>query len=156
MTRIAAREIAVITVYGMDYSDTREELISERLEGGFYGRLAGESELFREPPDEKQAGYIRRVAEGVSVHMAELDAYIEKYAQGWKFSRLPRMGVSVLRVAMFEALYMSGEVPAAAAINAAVEISKHYETPEVTAFINGVLGSFYRAEIEGVPSGALT
>lgn len=148
MTRIAAREIAVITVYGMEYSEAGGDLIEERLNRDFYDRLVGESELFAEPPDEKQAGYIRRVAEGVLEHLTELDGYIEKYAKGWKFTRLPRMAVAVLRVAMFEALYMSSEVPAAAAINAAVEISKHYETPETTAFLNGILGTFYRTEIE--------
>ena len=148
MTRITAREIAVTTVYGMDYGEPGEAVIEERLDRDFYERLSGEGGIFAEPPDEKQAGYIRRVAEGVSGHLSELDGYIEKYSKGWKFSRLPRMTVAVLRVAMFEALYMSAEVPPAAAINAAVEISKHYETPETTAFINGVLGSFYRAEIE--------
>lgn len=149
MTRIAAREVAVITVYGMDYGGAREDIIAERLDEAFYERLKNESELFAEPPDEKQAAYIRRLAEGVSDHLTELDGYIEKYAKGWKFSRLPRMSVAVLRVAMFETLYMSDEIPAAAAINAAVEISKRYETPETTAFINGILGSFYRAERSG-------
>lgn len=146
MTRIVAREIAVITVYEMDYSDAPEALIDERLESAFYERVAGECELFCKAPG-AQADYIRRVSGGVLAHMAELDAYIEKYTKNWKFSRLPRMSVAVLRVALFEALYMSAEVPAAAAINAAVEISKHYDTPEVTAFVNGVLGSFYRDEV---------
>ncbi|MCL2030962.1 MAG: transcription antitermination factor NusB [Oscillospiraceae bacterium] len=148
MTRIAAREMAVITVYGMDYGQACEDVIAERLDKDFYERLSGEGGVFSEPPDERQAEYIRRVAGGVSEHLAELDGYIDQYVRGWKFSRLPRLTVAVLRVAMFEALYMSAEVPSAAALNAAVEISKHYETPETTAFINGVLGSFYRAEIE--------
>ncbi|MDR1736040.1 MAG: transcription antitermination factor NusB [Oscillospiraceae bacterium] len=147
MTRITAREIAVITVYEMDYSDSREDLIAERLESAFYERLRGEDELFAAPPDPKQAEYIRRVTEGVLLHLPELDAYIDKYAVGWKFSRLARISVAIMRVAMFETLYMSAEVPAAAAINAAVEISKKYETSETTAFVNGVLGTFVRSEI---------
>lgn len=146
MTRIVAREIAVITVYEMDYCDAREELIAERLDDAFYERMAGECELLREPPG-TQAVYIRRVTEGVLAHMAELDEYIEKYARNWKFSRLPRMSVAVLRVALFEALYMTAEVPAAAAINAAVDIIKNYESPEIASFVNGVLGSFYREEL---------
>ena len=39
-----------------------------------------------------------------------------------------------------------GYVPNAAAINEAVEIAKNYEPAEVVSFINGILGSFVRAE----------
>ena len=50
-----------------------------------------------------------------------------------------------MRVAMYEILYMPG-VPAAAAINDAVEIAKKYEDEKVVSFINGILGAFVRAE----------
>ncbi len=49
-----------------------------------------------------------------------------------------------MRVAMYEMLYFR-DVPVA--INEAVEIAKHYESPETVKFINGILGSFVRAEI---------
>ena len=48
---------------------------------------------------------------------------------------------------MCEILYMD-DVPNAAAINEAVELAKGYEEPETVAFINGVLGSFVRSEVE--------
>ena len=48
---------------------------------------------------------------------------------------------------MCEILYMD-DVPNAAAINEAVELAKGYEEPETVAFINGVLGSFVRGEVE--------
>ena len=46
---------------------------------------------------------------------------------------------------MYEILYMP-EIPAAAAINDAVEIAKKYEDEKVVSFINGILGAFVRAE----------
>ena len=52
-----------------------------------------------------------------------------------------------MRCAMCEILYMD-DVPNAAAINEAVELAKGYEEPETVAFINGVLGSFVRGEVE--------
>ena len=39
----------------------------------------------------------------------------------------------------------------AAAINEAVEIAKHYESQEVVSFVNGILGSFVRAEFADTP-----
>ena len=42
-------------------------------------------------------------------------------------------------------------IPNSAAINEAVEIAKNYEPAEVVSFINGILGSFVRAEFADTP-----
>ena len=55
-----------------------------------------------------------------------------------------------MRTAMYEVLYME-EIPNAAAINEAVEIAKSYESQDVVACINGILGSFVRAEFADTP-----
>ena len=72
---------------------------------------------------------------------------IEKYARGWRLERISRVAAAIMRCAMCEILYMD-DVPNAAAINEAVELAKGYEEPETVAFINGVLGSFVRGEVE--------
>ena len=87
-------------------------------------------------------------------HGAELDGYIEKYAIGWKFSRIDRVAAAIMRVAMYEILYMP-DIPNAAAINEAVEIAKGYEDPNTVSFINGILGSFLREEVPGVTGDAV-
>ena len=51
----------------------------------------------------------------------------------------------MLRCAICEILYMD-DVPAAAAINEAVELDKGYDEPDVVSFVNGVLGGFMRGE----------
>jgi N utilization substance protein B len=145
MTRVTAREIAVHTVYAFAYTENLAELVEERTGFGFFERLACEDELFSEPPDEESALYIKAVSEGVHAHLAELDSYIEKYSSGWSFSRISRIAIAAMRVCMYEILYRP-DVPDAAAINAAVEICKHYEEQETAAFVNGILGSFHRSE----------
>ena len=52
-----------------------------------------------------------------------------------------------MRVARFEILYMP-DIPPGVAISEAVNIAKDYESPEVVKFINGILGSFLRAEVK--------
>ena len=84
--------------------------------------------------------------QGVGAHGAELDGYIEKYAIGWQFSRMPRVATAIMRVAMYEMLYMP-EIPNRTAINEAVNIAKRYEDEKVVGFINGILGSFLRGEL---------
>ena len=80
-------------------------------------------------------------------HAAELDAYIEQYAKGWRFERISLVASAIMRVAMFEILYMP-DIPHGVAISEAVNIAKGYESPEVVKFINGILGSFLRAEVK--------
>ena len=147
MVRNTAREIAVHLSYELSFTDkTAEELLGQRLTAAAFAELAEEEDLYREAPNAKQAAYIRRLVRGVDEHGAELDGYIEKYAKGWKFSRIPLVASAIMRVAMYEVLYMP-DVPNAAAINEAVEIAKKYETPETVKFINGILGSFSRQEL---------
>lgn len=146
MTRTTAREIAIHLAYELGYSDcSAEEFLDKKLTEEYFASMAEADELYREFPGQEQLGYIRTVIEGVGRHGYELDSDIERYAVGWKFNRIPRVAAAIMRVAMFEILYMP-DVPNGAAINEAVEIAKKYEDDKVVSFINGILGSFVRAE----------
>ncbi|MDD5930975.1 MAG: transcription antitermination factor NusB [Oscillospiraceae bacterium] len=147
MVRNTAREIAIHLSYELSFTDKDvEALLDERLTPETFASLAGEDGIYQEVPNAKQADYIRRLVKGVEEHAAELDGYIAKYAKGWSFARIPLVASAIMRVAMFEILYMP-DVPNGAAINEAVEIAKKYETPETVKFINGILGSFVRQEV---------
>ena len=147
MVRNVAREIAIHLSYELSFTDKSVgELLDERLTAETFSVLAEEDPIYAEAPNAKQADYIRRLVKGVNDHAAELDGYIAKYAKGWSFARIPLVASAIMRVAMYEMLYMP-EIPNGAAINEAVEIAKKYETPETVKFMNGILGSFVRQEI---------
>lgn len=146
MVRNTAREIAIHLSYELSFTDkTVDELLDERLTADTFATLAEEDAIYAETPNAKQSEYIRRLVKGVEKHAAELDGYIAKYAKGWSFARIPLVASAIMRVAMYEILYMP-DIPNGAAINEAVEIAKKYETPETVKFINGILGSFVRQE----------
>jgi N utilization substance protein B len=146
MKRKQAREFAVQLIYTLEFETINPDgAVKDRLE--HLESLSQEDELYAYPPDEVETAYIERIVQGVAEHLAELDAYIEKYAVGWRFGRIPRVAVAVMRVCMFEVLYMH-DVPPKAAMNEAIEIAKKYEPKEVVAFINGIIGSFHKGEIE--------
>ncbi len=148
MTRNTAREIAVHLAYELSFTDlSPEELAEERLSKERFETLTAEDELYAEAPGPTQSEYIRTIVAGVAAHAPELDGYIAKYAKGWSFERIPLVASAIMRVAMYEVLYRE-DIPNGAAINEAVEIAKKYETPETVKFINGILGSFAREEIE--------
>jgi N utilization substance protein B len=146
MTRSNAREIAVHLAFELSFSnETADQLLETAMTRSIFALLGEETPLYAEFPNEKQRGYIETLARGVYLHCAELDEYISRYAIGWEFSRLPRVSIAIMRVAMYEILYMQ-DVPNAAAINEAVELAKHYEDQDMVSFINGILGSFVRRE----------
>lgn len=151
MTRSSAREIAVQMVFALSFGDrSAGEVLESQLDPARFQELAEELPLYAQYPDEKQEGYIRSLVNGVFSHGPELDDYIARYSVGWAFSRISRIAAAIMRTAMYEVLYMP-DIPNAAAINEAVEIAKHYEPQEVVSFINGILGSFSRAEFADTP-----
>lgn len=151
MIRNVAREIAMHLSYELSFTDlSAEELLDQRLSDSHFGSLAPEYEVYGETPGPSQRAYIRKLVGGIAAHGYELDQYIDKYAKGWRFERIPLVAGAIMRLAMYEILYMP-EIPNGAAINEAVEIAKKYESPEVVRFINGILGSFVRSEAAGDP-----
>lgn len=146
MTRTAAREIAFHISFETGLNPMgADELFACVFDPEYYATLRDADPVYAEYPDEAQLDYIRRLTLGVGEHRAELDAYIEKFARGFRIDRISRVAVALMRTAMFEILYMP-EVPDAAAVNEAVELAKKYETAETVKFINGILGSFMREE----------
>ena len=146
MTRRTAREIAMHLSFAtvMNRMDIRE-MLDAFFEPDYFATLCAEDEAYADYPDEKQLAYIRRLAEGVSEHAAELDGYIEKYAKNWEFSRISRVAAAILRIAMYEILYQP-EVPYKVAANEAVELAKTYEGRDIAGFVNGILATFIENE----------
>jgi N utilization substance protein B len=146
MTRSNARELAVHLVYELEFSNgTADELMEEAMTRQTFARIGQEEPLYTQFPNAQQREYIATLVQGVYEHTLELDNYISKYAIGWNISRIPRVVVAILRVCMYEILYMQ-DIPNAAAINEAVELTKRYEEQELASFVNGILGSFVRSE----------
>ena len=90
---------------------------------------------------------VRELVDGVISHADELDAVISKYSKTRAISRISKLNIAILRLALYEALY-DEKTPVNAAISEAIILSKAYTFKEDTSFINGVLGAFSR-ELEG-------
>lgn len=147
MKRSTAREIAIHISFGTEVNRRPvSELLDDFFDKEHYATLADEADIYSEYPNSKQMAYIRRLARGVAEHSAELDGYIDKYSKDWSISRISRVAVAIMRVAMFEILYMQ-EIPNRVAINEAVELAKKYEDAETVSFINGILGTFVKKEL---------
>ena len=85
--------------------------------------------------------YILKTARESQMHEQELDELFEKHLTGWKKERLPKVILCILRLSLDELRYCGEEIPAAAAINEAVELAKTYGSDDDWSFVNGILSS---------------
>ena len=76
-------------------------------------------------------------------HSAEVDDEIRAHLRNWTMERLPRVSLTVLRLAIAEMLF-GGENTPGVAINEAVELTKKYGADEDYQFVNGLLGAVAR------------
>lgn len=93
---------------------------------------------------EKDKDYIQKKYEAVAEHIAEIDELINRYAKGWKTTRMNKVDLAILRLAVYE-MKWDGEVPVGVAINEAVELAKRFSGGDSPSFINGVLGKIARS-----------
>ncbi|MFL6060029.1 MAG: transcription antitermination factor NusB [Marmoricola sp.] len=87
--------------------------------------------------------YTVTLVEGVGEHGERLDGLISRYAEGWTLDRLPAVDRNVLRLAIYEVLYVD-DVPDAVAVSEAVNLARDLSTDESPGFVNGVLGAVVR------------
>lgn len=91
--------------------------------------------------DEFLSDYAIACAKGVQENKEAIDERISaNLKSGWKISRISKVSLAILRLAVYEMLYME-DIPVSVSINEAVELSKKYTVQDDTAFINGVLGA---------------
>lgn len=94
-----------------------------------------------EPLEDSDREEITQKYEKILKRREELDAMLEEKATGWNVSRMGKVDLTILRLALFEILY-DDKVPTSVAINEAVELAKKFGQTESASFVNGVLAKF--------------
>ena len=121
MTRTDQRRAAVFALYQHDVTGRP---LSELVEPG-------------------ASDFTRELVEGVNADAEELDALIERYAEGWTLDRIAPLERNIMRVALHELLHRD-DIPAEVAIDEAVETAKELCSRDAPAFVDGILGSVQR------------
>ena len=91
-----------------------------------------------EEPSEKDLDYLKDKFDKVLERLVDIDAMIEQVTEGWKITRIGKVDLTIIRLAVYEMKY-DEEVPTKVAINEAVEIAKIFGEDNSPSFINGVL-----------------
>ncbi|MCL6581206.1 MAG: transcription antitermination factor NusB [Firmicutes bacterium] len=134
--RRLGREIALRVIFQLDVAggdpaeafDLVTRLLAEDPE---------EADIPPPTPDVRQ--FAQELLTGTIAHLPEIDARLCSYAREWSLERMANVDRNILRLALYEMLYMD-DVPVSVSINEAVELAKTYSTPDSGRFINGILG----------------
>lgn len=123
MKRREAREKALQTLFQLENTElTVEDAMSHVLEG--------DSDSFYE-----------KLVLGTIENLAEIDESLISKLENWSLTRLPKIERTVLRLAVFELLFMK-DAPARVVMNEAIELCKTFGDDKSSKFVNGVLSKY--------------
>ncbi|MGI6722135.1 MAG: transcription antitermination factor NusB [Anaerovoracaceae bacterium] len=130
MSRTEARELLMQAVFQMEaqHNQTKEQL----------DLFLADKKL-----SVKDRLYIENTFATMCDKLAEVDELINENSKNWKVSRMPKADLAILRLAVCEAKYCD-DIPAAVAVNEAVNMAKKYCGDKAPGFINGILGSIIK------------
>jgi len=133
ISRREAREHLLGLIYETEFrADEEKEVIFET------------SSEEREIPDD---AFIKKLYFGICDKLEEIDALIAKHSVGWKTERMSRVSRAVLRLGVYELVYMS-DIPSSVSINEAIELTKKYDDEKARAFVNGILNAVKNEVVE--------
>ena len=120
----------------------------DRVLDCFTGEDYAESAVLEEIPADGRISFgeetaIREKLERIPAYIPEIDEKLNRVSRGWKTTRMSKVDLTILRLAVYEMLY-DDDVPVGVAINEAVEIAKRYGGDESASFVNGILGQIAR------------
>lgn len=91
--------------------------------------------------------YCLEILNGIKLNQPQIDELIQQNLKKWKLERLPKIDLSILRLATYEMCFNS--LDPRIAINEAINLTKKYSADKSPAYINGVLNSIKDVKLEG-------
>lgn len=129
----------------MKRSESREALFILMFQSTFY-KDADYTEIVNVATEEGEIeidDYAKVAFENIINRVSDIDSSIEGFLNKRSISRLSRVALSALRIAVYE-IENQDDVPESVAINEAVNLVKKYDTQESASYVNGVLSSYVR------------
>ncbi|WP_181311133.1 transcription antitermination factor NusB [Nocardioides campestrisoli] len=87
--------------------------------------------------------YTSVLVHGVWENRERIDEVLRRYAEGWTLERMPAVDRNVLRLGVYEVLFVD-DVPDAVAVSEAMALVRDLSTDDSPSFVNGVLGNIVR------------
>lgn len=135
----ASREKALQILYALDVNNMMETMEPKAFEEGVMQNLS----LMPEAASKQAQELAFLLIKGVYNNTSTIDPLIEKASDNWILKRLSIIDRNILRIAVYEMLFVK-TVPPRVALNEAIEIAKLFSSENSPKFINGILDKIYR------------
>jgi transcription antitermination protein NusB len=132
-TRREGRELALQALYSKDLVLHDPGTALKRIVESF---AEGEEPAF--DVNSKAYAFASELVNGVMTHLAEIDGRIAEKSKHWSMSRMARVDLNILRLAVFELLYRP-DIPKNVTMNEAIEVAKKFGAEDSASFVNGIL-----------------
>ena len=99
--------------------------------------------LFDGKQGQENREYLTNKCNDIFSHITELDEAINEVSSGWKTSRMSKVDLTIIRLAVYEMRYEE-DIPVAVSINEAVELAKKYGADDSASIVNGILAKLAR------------
>lgn len=127
--RRKAREIALQVLYQIDCTGMDSEEAIELFWQNF------------EAPVSARA-FSTTLIRGTVEHLPNIDEAIRRCSDHWSLERMARVDKNILRMAVYELLYLD-EIPPKATLNEAIDLGKNFGSENSGSFVNGILDALY-------------
>ena len=142
LTRRDIREKALQSLFQLSANeDLSKEVAMQKA-------LANNSEDKEELEDIEIPSYLNDLVSGVIEQQQVIDSKINSHLKNWSINRLAKTDLLVMRIAVYEMLFVE-EVPNKVALNEALEIIKRYSDEKSSKFVNGILSNMIEEKKEG-------
>ena len=91
----------------------------------------------------KDEEYIQARCQAVLDRLPEIDKLINENTEGWDTSRMGKVELAVLRLAVYE-MRFDDDIPEGVAIDEAVELAKKYGQENSGGFVNAILAKIFK------------
>jgi len=130
--RHLSRTIAMQSLFEWDFNGRKDDL-----------NVITKNHLAEFGAESDDSAFVFELARGVETNLEAIDEIIVKHAPEWPMDQIPPVDRNVLRVGVYELMFLK-QVPPKVAINEAVELGKTFGGESSGKFVNGVLGTLYK------------
>lgn len=83
----------------------------------------------------------KNLVQGIQKNKEKIDQFLAQHSQNWKISRMDLLDLNILRIAIYEIMFLNKNESSKIFINEAIELAKIYGSVDSSRFVNGILDS---------------